>query len=383
MKRRRQVMLMVETSLAYGRSVLRGISQYVVAHQPWSIYLDLRELIVEPPAWLDRWQGDGVISRTTTPELAQRLRQLQIPTVDLTDIHGDLGLPHIWSDHLAVGRMAAEHLLERGFRNFAYCGFSGHDWSMKRGLGFRETVEQGRGTCQVLESPWESREHSWEEQQQAIVKWLRALPKPVGIMACNDLRGQHVLDACRRLELAVPEQAAVIGVDNDEYLCGLCDPPLSSVVPHAERIGYEAAALLDRLMQGQSPPFHELLVEPRQVVTRQSTDVLAIDDPQIAAAVKLIRERSCEGLTVAQLLHHVPLSRSVLERRFRKFVQCSPQEMIRAVQLKRVQQLLTETDLALERIAELAGYPHPEYMSVVFKRELGLTPGQFRRQTAT
>lgn len=378
------VMLIVETSMEYGRAVLCGISDYVLAHKPWSMYVDLRELIIEPPRWIENWEGDGIISRSTTPELAEKLLRKRIPTVDLTDIYGDLGLPHIWTDQHEVGRLAAGHLLERGFRHFGYCGFSGHDWARKRLDGFREALRAADCTTEVLESPWEAtRSLSWEDQQQQITDWLRELPKPLGVFACNDMRGQHVLDACRRAELSVPEEVAVIGVDADELVCGMCDPPLSSVIPNPRKIGYEAAALLDRLMEGAAPLPYEQIVAPLGVSTRQSTDVLAIDDPQIAAAVRLIRQRACEGITVDDVLRNIPLTRSVLERRFRKYVKRSPQAEIRNVQIKRIKQLLIETDLVLERIAELTGFSHPEYMSVVFKRETGQPPGQFRTQAQT
>jgi LacI family transcriptional regulator len=282
---------------------------------------------------------------------------------------------------VAVGRLAAAHLLERGFQQFAYCGFSGHHWAAERRNGYLAALAEAGAKCQVFESPWAtSRAHSWEEQQREIADWLGRLPKPVGVMASNDMRGQHVLDACRRRELAVPEEVAVIGVDNDELLCQMCDPPLSSVVLNAERIGYDAAAVLDQLIEGRPPREREWLVAPLGVVTRQSTDVLAIEDTLVAAAVKFIRENACKGVTVDDVLKKVPLSRSVLERRFRKFLSRSPQEEIRLVQIKRVKQLLAESDLALEQIAELAGYRHAEYMSVVFKRETGQTPGQYRKE---
>ncbi|MGV3608652.1 MAG: XylR family transcriptional regulator [Planctomycetaceae bacterium] len=377
-----RVMLIVETSLAYGRAVLKGISRYMVARQQWSLYLDLRELIVSPPVWLDDWQGDGIICRSTTPELARRFDQRGIPVVDLTDIHGDLGLPHIWTENMAVGQLGAAHLLERGFRHLAFCGFSGHDWSDRRKVGFMQALGQASVTAHQFLSPWDNgNKQLWDDSQQALATWLERLPKPVGIMACNDLRGHHVLDACRRLQLAVPEEVAVLGVDNDDLLCELCHPPLSSIVLNAERVGYEAAAMLDTLMQGKAPANREQLIQPLGVVTRQSTDVLAINDPHVATAVKFIRDHACDGIAVDEILKSVPLSRSVLERRFRKYLGRSPQEEIRHVQLKRVRQLLAETDLTLERIATLAGFDHAEYMSVVFKREIGQTPGQFRRQT--
>jgi LacI family transcriptional regulator len=384
MARAPHVALLVETSQVYGRQLLRGITRYLRSHQRWSVFLEQHELGASPPDWLGSWRGDGIITRVTTPRLAELLLRKKIAVVNLNDIYTGLGLPLIESDHHAIGRLAANHLTERGFRHFAFCGFAEHAWSRKRLDGFRETVADAGATCRVYESPWGGpKAHPWEQEQKEIGAWLQSLPRPVGVLACNDMRGQHVLDACKRVNLSVPEVAAVIGVDDDAVLCELCDPPLSSVVPNPERIGYEAAALLDRLMAGETSQRDEQRIEPVGVTTRQSTDVLAIDDPHVATAVRYIREHACQGATVAEVLKQVPLSRTVLERQFRKYLGRSPQAEIRAVQLKRVRQLLAETDLRLARVAELAGYEHPEYLNVVFKRETGLTPGQYRRQIKT
>ncbi|OAI39489.1 XylR family transcriptional regulator [Planctomycetaceae bacterium SCGC AG-212-D15] len=375
---------MVETSLVYGRNLLRGIIRYLRSHEPWSVFFELREHGATPPTWLKEWRGDGIISRPTSPDLARLFRKKRIPVVDLNDVYEGLGLPYIGSDDHAIGRVAAEHLLERGFRRFAFCGFTEHAWSRRRGAGFTAAIADAGELSPAYESPWGGpAAHPWEKEQKVIGDWLAHLPRPVGVLACNDMRGQHVLDACQRVGLAVPEEVAVIGVDDDVLLCELCDPPLSSVVPNPERIGYEAAALLDRLMAGEKSADldnAERFIEPLGVTPRQSTDVLAIDDPHVAAAVRFIREHACSGATVGDVLTHVPLSRTILERRFRKYLGRSPQAEIRSVQLKRVKQLLAETDLRLERIAELAGYEHPEYLSVVFKRETGETPGEYRRQ---
>jgi LacI family transcriptional regulator len=219
----------------------------------------------------------------------------------------------------------------------------------------------------------------WEDQQNALKVWLSKLPRPVGVMACNDSRGQHVLDACRRVNLAVPEEVAVIGVDNDELICNLCDPQLSSVVVNARKIGFEAAQMLDLLMAKKKIPRDEILVEPIGIITRQSTDVLAIDNPEVATAVRFIREHACEGISVSELLTKVNMTRSVLERLFRKYLQRSPQQEIRLAQLKRVKELLAETELPLADIAQATGFKHNEYLSVLFKRELGITPGEYRR----
>jgi LacI family transcriptional regulator len=360
------------------------VARYLRSHESWSIFLQQRALTSKLPTWLKDWKGDGIISRSTTPQMAEAFTHSRVRHVDLTDRYGDLGLPHIWSDHQAIGRLAAEHQLERGFGNLAFCGFAREYWSKERLTGFVETARQSGIVCAVYETPWlGAHAHPWEEEQQALARWVGSLPKPVGIMACNDVRGQQVLDACNRVELAVPEEGAVIGVDNDEVLCELCNPQLSSVIPNPERVGYKAAEILDGLMAGdKGKPMH-LLIPPLGIATRQSTDVLAITDPDVVAAVKYIREHACEGARIRDMLAHVPLSRSVLERRFRKYLGCSPQQMLRQTQLKRVKQLLVNTDLPLWKIGELAGFKHTEYMCVTFKREVGQTPSVYRRQSQT
>lgn len=380
-KSRPNVALIIETSVVYGRQILHGIARYLSAHGGWSIFLDERELLAPPPDWLLDWNGDGVICRSTTPQLAATLQERGLATVDLNDRYGFLGLPRISSDMTAIGALAAQHLLERGFRNLAFCGFSDEAWSQQRERGVEEAL-RGRGEfCGAFHSPWQGlREHRWQDERDVIGHWLQTLPRPLGIVACNDVRGHHVLDACRALDISVPEEIAVIGVDNAETFCQLCDPPLSSVLPAAERIGFEAAALLSRLMAGQAPDDSERLIAPQKIVTRQSSDVLAIEDRTIAAAVRFIREHACEGISVSEVLAAVPISRAALERDFRRFLGHSPQEEIRAVRLKRIKQLLLDTDWPLERIADATGFKHPEYLMVQFKRITGQTPSQWRQK---
>jgi LacI family transcriptional regulator len=381
MTKRPHVALIVETSLHYGRQILSGITRYLRSHQTWHVFLEQRELWTAPPTWLRQWRGDGVICRKTTPELARVLAKAGIPLVDLTDGVPPMGAgaPRIEADHVAVARLAADHLMDRGFRNFAFCGFEEQAWARQRREGFVAALAERGFTCNVWESPWIGpHARSWEREQEQIARWLKTLPLPVGLMACNDMRGQHVLDACKRIDLAVPEEVAVIGCDDDDVLCNLCQPPLSSVIPNPSRVGYEAAALLDRMMLGEAPPRIPLLIEPVGVQTRQSTDVLAIDDPAVASVLRYIRERAFHGVSMKEVLKHAAMSRSLLERKFRQYLGHSPKAEIRSVQLKRVKQLLAESDLSLTEISQLAGYAHSEYMSVVFKRETGHTPGQFR-----
>lgn len=379
MKRNRRVALLIETANTYGREILEGVAKYQRSHAWWSTYLDERELGAAPPQWLLERSWDGIICRSTQRELAKAIGRKRIPTVDLNDLHDDLGLPRIQSDMVEIGRVAARHLFERGFRNFAFCGFSNEKWSEQRQEGFKQQLAEYQCDCVSYQSPWrgESAPH-WHEEQDQLVGWLATLPKPVGIMACNDVRGQQVLNACQTAGLYAPEQVAVIGVDNDQLLCNFCNPPLSSVQPNPKRIGFEAAQLLDQLMDGKKVPKTTRLIEPVEVAVRQSTDALGIQDETVVAAISLIREAACHGLSVPELTKRIGAPRSSLERKFRQSIGHSPQQEIRLTQLARIKELLRETDLSLADIAMLTGFAHTEYMTVVFKRMTGMPPSQFR-----
>ncbi len=376
-----RVALIIETSVIYGRRILRGVARYLRLHHPWSVFLEQRELGTQPPAWLSSGQWDGILSRPTNPGLARLFRQMRVPVVDLNDLHDNLELPWVGSDHAGIGRLGAAHLLERGYQHFAFAGFSGELWATQRRDGFRAAIEAKGFRLSVYESPWHGPDAPrWDKDLDDITRWLGLLPQPLALMTCNDVRGLHVLDACARLGIMVPEQVAVVGVDNEEILCELCAPSLSSVKPDPERIGYEAAELLDSLMAGKPVRSRRIAIEPTRVVTRRSTEALALEDNVVAAAMRFIREQAVFGCSVADVLKHVRVSRSVLERRFRQHLKRSPQSEIRAVKLSRVKQLLTETDFTLERIAELSGFEHAEYLSVVFKQTCGLPPGMYRRR---
>ncbi|HTI99279.1 MAG TPA: XylR family transcriptional regulator [Dongiaceae bacterium] len=376
-----RVALIIETSGIYGRQILTGIARYLRSHHRWSVFVEQHELGVGPPEWLFTGKWDGILSRPTTPELAAHFHQMKVPVVDMNDLHDQLALPWVGSDHVGIGRLGATHLLERGYRHFAFAGFTAELWAAKRRDGFCKELAAHGFSAASYESPWRGPQMpQWDANSNEIVRWLSKLPQPLAVMACNDARGLHVLDACARLGALVPEQVAVVGVDNEDILCELCSPPLSSVEPDPERIGYTAAELLDAMMRGEKPAAKRVLIDPIRVMARRSTEALAIEDPVVVTAMRFIREQAVFGCTVADVLRHVRVSRSVLERRFRQHLKRSPQSEIRAVQMSRLKQLLVETDFTLERIAESCGFTHPEYMSVLFKRLSGLTPGEYRRK---
>ena len=379
---KRHVALIIETSSAYGRNLLSGIVRFMRMHDQWSVFLEQRDLWKRPPSWLNEWCGDGIISRATTPRLLEAIARTGVPLVEVTDRRGDSDLPQVRSDDAAIGRIGAEHVIERGFRRFGFCGFKSEAWSTRRERAFVEAVEnRSQSACSCFNSTWHGPSaRPWDAEQESIVAWLKELVPPFAVMACNDVRGQHVIDACSELGLAVPEQVAVVGVDNDELLCRVCSPPLSSVVPNAEMVGFRAAEALARLMQGENVDEHTLEIKPLGVATRQSTDVVAIEDRDVAGALHFIRTHACRGLSVEEVVSNSAVSRSTLERQVRKYLGRTPQEEIRHVQIKRARELLLTTDLSAERIATLCGFEHPEYLHVVFKRITGMTTGEFRRQ---
>ncbi len=383
MARTRHIALLIETSRAYGRGLLRGVTRYLHEHPHWSIYVEPRGLDDPAPRWLKNWKGDGILARINNRAMADAVMRTGIPVVDLRGALEDLGLPFIGIDNEVVSRMAADHLMDRGLRTFAFVGAPRkyNRFIDLRSDCFAHRIRTAGFPCEVYQHPvHKKRGVSWDEEQDNLTHWLKSLPKPLGLMACHDEWGQQVLDACRRAELAVPDQVAVVGVDNDLLLCGLSDPPLTSVDVNAEQIGHDAAAMLDRMMGGQAPPKEPIYIRPRGVVTRRSTDILAIGDRLTADAVRFIREHFHEGITVEDMIHAVPLSRSVLERRFKRWLGRSPKSEIIRLQVERACTLLVETNLPLATVAQLSGFRHAKYLSEVFRKRTGHTPSQYRKQ---
>ena len=378
MRSRKKVALLVETSNGYAREVLQGVRAWQREHEAWAIRLSEHGRGSSLPSWLRNWQGDGVIARVENPQIAKALHAMRLPTVDVSAALEKTFFPRVITDSEAVTALAVEHLRERGFRHFAYCGDSRFLWSERRGVFFQRQIKSFGGDCEVFEGNVAGRKNAAEAEIDALARWLKKLPKPVGVLACYDIRGQQVLEACKLANLAVPSEVGVMGVHNDELLCELCDPPLTSVVPNARRAGYEAAALLARMMSGKRISKATRVVPPLGVAARQSTDVVAVGDATVAAAARYIREHATAGIGVEDVLRAVPMSRTLLERRFRRTLGRSPGAHIMKVRIEQVKTLLATTSLSIGVIAERTGFEHVEYLSVAFRRETQMTPTAYR-----
>jgi LacI family transcriptional regulator len=358
----RRIALLMGQDIGYTRGVLQGVQAYGHGRAGW-IFRD------GPPdlrivGALREWRPHGIIAHLFDRKVANALIKLRIPLVNTTSTFTDLGVPLIEVDHAKVGQMAADYFLDRGFRNFGYFGSSWTGFSKGREAAFRKRVEE-RGftvrSCYAEYLPRPPVEESWKVVDARTRTWLQALPKPVAILSSNDIPARGLSEMCRQLELQIPEQVALLGVDNDELECNLARPNLSSVELPSQRVGYEAAKVLHRLMDGRSPRQHSPLA-PLAVITRQSTDTLAIQDAEVAAALAFIRNHAHQDISVSSVLNVVPMSRRVLEQKFREELGRTVLAEIRRVRLEFVKTLLRDTDLQMRQI-------------------VGLTPTAYRAQS--
>lgn len=370
-----RVGLVIETSNAYSRGLIRGVMGYARERGGWSLWLAESER-GHAPAALRHWDGDGLIARVENPQVAQAVATTRKPMVDVSSARLLPDAPWVETDDAVIAETAFEHLRGLGLMHFGFAGDERFNWSRWRQEHLVRVATTAGFECSVC--PTVDRE-MWARQRATTAGWLAGLSKPVGVLACYDLRAREVLDACQVARLRVPDDVAVLGVDNDELLCDLADPPLSSVAPNAARAGAEAAALLDHLLTGAAVPPTAHLIPPIGVVHRQSTDILAVDDPAVADAVRFIRANAFRGIGVADVLRAVPVSRRALEARFAKILGRTPHEEIVRVQLGRAKELLVQTDLPLATIADRVGFAQAGHLSVVFKKATGQSPGEYRR----
>ena len=377
-----KVKLLIESSRAYGQGLLRGIAKYSRLNGHWIFSREVefyRKPYGEKKAAFNDGDVDGLIAHINSKKEAKAFFSMNIPVI-IQCVHDKVEKhPTIVTDDAAIGQMAAQHLLGCGFSNFAFCGMENMYWSEGRRDSFRNTIKKQGHDVYVFTSKKQTTNTTAAQELMMIARWLDSLPKPLAIMACNDDRGQDIVAACRLADLQIPEDVMVIGVDNDELICDLSDMPLSSIELASEKGGYEAAKLLDQLMAGRNVRQKKIVIRPSRVVTRRSTNFLAIDDLEIVASMRFIKDHASKVITVNDVVNAVSLSRRMLEIRFKKELRQSINDAIQAEHVKLSVQLLNETNLSMSTIAKRSGFSNSTYMGVIFKKIMGMTPLQFRK----
>lgn len=373
--------LAISHSFAYYRGVLRGIARYSEGRPQWLFTFIAGE--TQPLLTVGRQRLAGLIASVNTRAAIRKYAQCRRPVVNICDVTPGLRFPRVGVDNRSVGQLAADHFLQRGLRHFGFIGPPDHLYSTERQEAFCQALKNAGGTVASYHTPasrpFDPEDRLWDLGPN-VSRWLRRLPKPVGIFAPGDNWGVQIAEVCRGIGLRVPDDVALLGVDDDDLDCELARPRLSSVIVPAERIGYEAAALLDQLLAGEKPPADPILLPPLGVMTRRSTETLAIDDREVAAAVRFIREHAHLPLRVNDVLREVPVGRRSLEKRCTKALGRGLGEEIRHAHVELARRLLARTELPVKAVAERAGFSDFRHLAVSFRRSLGLTPSAYRRQ---
>ena len=390
----RRVALIIDSLGSYGRDLLLGIARFVRTHVGWEVVYEERKTLDALPGWLSRDCCDGILARVRDTRQLAALRRLSKPMISLGELAPKLeGIPEIFSDHQRIGRMAAEHLIERQLRHFAFYGSRGGLFSDLRFEGFRQYLEsQQHRVYSYLADKWDtgivqtSRRSGpyWEDPELAA--WLTQLPKPLGVFACNDYFGRLLLNVCQHSGLHVPNEIAVLGVDNDPILCDLSMPALASIDPGADDIGFRAAEILDEIFNGRdSAMVGTVFLPPKSVVARASTNIIAAADPVVVSAMQFIRDKGGIAICIEDVLDHLSkvgmlVSRSTLERKFHVRLKLRPHDAIVQARLEQIERLLISTSYPLTHIAGVVGMAAEQQLVAFFRRYRGMTPGSFRRK---
>lgn len=368
---RQRVVLMFQSWHGYQRSVMRGVADYAQRRGGWALSIDKRLDQEQTNAALPRGV-DGVIVEAWHPLAHRVAARSPVPLVGVLAEAEQLGTPTFTDDDPAIVALALAHFRELGFRHVAYVDTA---WAL---TGRRRAFEAAVAPGPPLVFPPAPMRGGQEKVIRALTRWLRGLPTPIGVFAHNVDTAREVMEACDAIGRRVPDEVAVLGFGGDELTCNLATPPISAIDGGGERIGYRAAEALDRLMRGERVALETTRIPPLRVVQRRSTDTLAVDDPSLAAALRLIRDTACDGATVDGVLAQVPMSRRMLEHACRKAIGRTPHQEIQRVRVAEAQRLLAQTELPLADVAVRAGFGTPSRLCQVFARAVGRSPVKYR-----
>lgn len=376
---RKRVALIMHRWVGYLHGVQLGIAEYVVQKPQW-----ICTHLLPDPGGLRTFATmavDGVIAYVE-PEYVSQLRERNVPVIDVSNWMIEQTFTRVVPDDYAIGKLAAEYLMDLGLRHFGFRGYDAAHFSRLRVNGYTESLVAAGFDASVWDPSYkpDPRLKPPAGIDPSMLTWLTRMPKPAGIFCANDGLACEILDLCRHGKLRVPEEICILGVDDDELLTQISHPPISSIALQTQKIGFEAAKLLDRLMGRKDAAHETVLLPPERVVARQSTNLLAIDDEYVLDSLRYIREHIHEQISVEDILEVVPVNRRFLERRFREHLGRTPLQEIRRVRIETAKQLLSGTDLAMPAIARRSGFPNPERLANVFHAVVGMTPTHYRRQ---
>jgi LacI family transcriptional regulator len=381
-----KIILLTDFGEEYGTSLLKGVTRYSQKYGPWVFcrmprYYSETKGIDGIRKWAKEWKANGIIGQLYNDSDVEKLWNDGIAVVaqDFKERHKNI--PNLTGDYFKTGKMAAEYFLRKGFEHFAFYGFKNIVWSRERAEGFEKRLNEEGYEVHYFERKrrFKSRE-LWYYKPSALSKWLKSLPKPIALMACDDNQGMHITEACRVTNIRIPEEVAVLGVDNDEMLCNLSDPPLSSVGLDTIKGGYEAARLLHTMIKTKNEQYYDIVVGPTQIVTRNSTDIYAAKDEYVGLALKYIHNNIEQNLNVPNVLAQVPLSRRSLEKRFSQVTGLPVYEYIFNLRIEKFTQKLLDTDLTVFEIAVDLGLNNGKNIARQFRQIKGCTPTEYRKK---
>lgn len=380
-----KIILLFDISEEYGKSLLKGIAGYSKKNGPWvfcrmPLYYREELGMEKVVEFAKEWEADGIIAQLYNSSDIQKIIEAGLPIIAEDFKERFNNIPNITGGYFEAGQMGAEYLYKKGFRNFAFYGFKNIVWSRERAEGFNEYLSQHGCTVHYFEHEEMPSRELWHYKPSALSQWINSLPKPIAVMACDDERAIHITEACKHASIQIPEEVAVLGVDNDELTCSLSDPPLSSIALNAEQGGYETARLMDFMITNHKNLTENIIVRPTHVVTRHSTDISATTDKQISAALKFIHQNIDKNINVKDVLKHVPLSRRAFENRFFKVTGSAVYKYICDLRIQKVTNRLLETEKSISEIAIEAGFSESKNLTRLFKQVKGTTPMKYRKK---
>lgn len=380
----KRVALLLESDESFDRGIARGIGDYIRNHTGWVILMDpMMEVSLKG---IQHWQPDGIITSIHLPAIQEVSKLKNIPMIGFgsysEELDGHLDFPIVTSDQEAIGRMAAQHFMSNGLRHFAFCGGNEEaPWCAQRRNGFVDELARKGFTCEIYK-PTFRKAVNMPDAVCSLGNWLGTLKQPCGVLVFFDGWARWLLVACILNHINVPQEISVLGVDNDRWLCELSQPMLSSVDVNVRKAGYTAAEQLDKLMREAEVPMRVTRIAPAQVTIRESSNFMNFDDPEVAFALRYIREHACDPISTADVLKVTNMSNSTAYRKFMKSVGHSIHSEIQSVQMERIKKL-TSTNLSIGDVSKSAGFENVRYLTQVFREETGLTPTKYRRKQST